>query len=134
MTRALRPPAALALLAVIVAGCSSAPAGTGSSGDSTAHETAVWGVHEFPVPDASGRAATGRSSVSIAAHGGTANGLSYSSPSQYSTAGPGLANMMSSSSWSLARTLPVSRYSITSPGIIDESMSTRIVESVRLLT
>jgi hypothetical protein len=58
---------------------------------------------------------------------------SYSSPSQYSTVGPGLANTMFSSSTSLARTLPVSRYSMISPGIIEESMSTRIGESVRLM-
>ena len=56
-----------------------------------------------------------------------------SSPSQYSTVGPGLANTMSSSSTSLARTLPVSRYSMISPRIIEESMSTRIGESVRLM-
>ena len=58
---------------------------------------------------------------------------SYSSPSQYSAVVPGLANMMSSSWASLARTFPVSRYSITSPRIVEESMRTRIGESVRLM-
>ncbi len=58
---------------------------------------------------------------------------SYSSSSQYSTAGPGLANMMSSSLASFARTFPVSRYSMTSPGDIEESMRTRIGEPVRLM-
>src|SRR6476659_4733774 len=58
---------------------------------------------------------------------------SYSSSSQFSTAGPGLANMMSSSLASFARTFPVSRYSMTSPGLIEESMRTRIGESVRLM-
>jgi hypothetical protein len=58
---------------------------------------------------------------------------SYSSSSQYSTAGPGLANMMSSSLASFARTFPVSRYSMTSPGLIEESMRTRIGEPVRLM-
>ena len=65
MSSMLRPLAALAMLAVIVAGCSNAPAGTGSSGgNSTAatHEKAVKfaecmrenGVSGFPDPDASG--------------------------------------------------------------------------------
>ena len=58
---------------------------------------------------------------------------SYASSSQYSTAGPGLANMMSSSLASFARIFPVSRYSMTSPGVIEESMRTRIGESVRLM-
>ncbi len=64
MSRTLRPLAALAMLAVIVAGCSNAPAGSDSSGgNSTAaiHEQAVQfaecmrdnGVREFPDPDAS---------------------------------------------------------------------------------
>jgi predicted small secreted protein len=59
--RTLRPPAALALLAVIVAGCSNAPAGTGTSSN-TAHGKAVKfaecmrnnGVSAFPDPNASG--------------------------------------------------------------------------------
>jgi hypothetical protein len=59
MTRTLRPPAALALLAVIVAGCSNAPAGTSTP---ATHEHAVKfaecmranGVGAFPDPDASG--------------------------------------------------------------------------------
>jgi hypothetical protein len=66
MSRTLRPLAALFMLAVIVAGCSSTSAGTGSSGgNSTAstHDKAVKfaecmrdnGVSEFPDPDASGR-------------------------------------------------------------------------------
>jgi hypothetical protein len=65
MSRTLRPLAALAMIAVISAGCSNAPAGTGSSGgNNTAatHEKAVKfaecmrdnGVREFPDPDASG--------------------------------------------------------------------------------
>jgi hypothetical protein len=65
MTRKPLPPAALALLAVIVAGCSNAPAGTGSSGGHSAtatHEKAVKfaecmranGVSAFPDPDPSG--------------------------------------------------------------------------------
>jgi hypothetical protein len=70
MTRTLRPLAALAMLAVIVAGCSNAPAGAGSSGstgtggnkNATAREKAVKfsecmrenGVSDFPDPDASG--------------------------------------------------------------------------------
>jgi len=65
MRRTLRPLAGLAMLAVIVAGCSSTSAGTGSSGgNSTAstHEKAVRfaecmranGVSAFPDPNASG--------------------------------------------------------------------------------
>ena len=68
MSRTLRPPAAwaiLATLALIVAGCANAPAGTGSSGGTPTaapHEQAVKfaacmrnnGVREFPDPDASG--------------------------------------------------------------------------------
>jgi hypothetical protein len=64
MSRTL-PLAALAMLALIVAGCSNAPAGTGSSGGNTAvdsHEKAMKfaqcmrdnGVSQFPDPDASG--------------------------------------------------------------------------------
>ena len=42
MRRTLRPLAALAMLAVIVAGCSNAPAGTGSSNSTAAtHEKAM---------------------------------------------------------------------------------------------
>ena len=75
MRSTLRPPAALAMLALIVAGCSNASAGAGSSGgDSpaaaagsagrgTAHERAVEfaqcmranGIGAFPDPDASGK-------------------------------------------------------------------------------
>ena len=64
MRRTLRPLAALAMLAVIVAGCSNGPAGTGSSNSTAAaHEKAVKfaecmranGVSAFPDPDASGR-------------------------------------------------------------------------------
>jgi hypothetical protein len=65
MRRTLRPLAAFAMLALIVAGCSSTPAGTGSGGgNSTAstHGRAVRfaegmcsnGVSAFPDPDASG--------------------------------------------------------------------------------
>ena len=67
MSRKVRPLAALAMLAVIVAGCSNAPAetGTGSSGGNNAaatHEKAVRfaecmrdnSVGAFPDPDASG--------------------------------------------------------------------------------
>src|SRR5207253_11081090 len=65
MRRKVRPLAALAMLALIGAGCSNAPADTGSSGgNSTAaiHEKAVKfaecmrhnGVSAFPDPDASG--------------------------------------------------------------------------------
>jgi hypothetical protein len=64
MSRTLWPLATLAMLAVIGAGCSNAPAGSGSGGNSTAamHEKAVKfaecmranGVSEFPDPDASG--------------------------------------------------------------------------------
>jgi hypothetical protein len=65
MRRTLWPLATLAMLALIVAGCSSAPAGAGSSGGSNtapAHEKAVAfaecmrgnGVSAFPDPDASG--------------------------------------------------------------------------------
>jgi hypothetical protein len=63
MRRTLRPLAALAMLAVIVAGCSNAPADTGSSNSTAAtHEKAVKfaecmranGVSAFPDPDASG--------------------------------------------------------------------------------
>jgi hypothetical protein len=63
MSRTLRPLAALAMLALISAGCSNAPAET-STGNNTAatHEKAVKfaecmrdnGVKEFPDPDASG--------------------------------------------------------------------------------
>jgi hypothetical protein len=65
MRRTLRPLAALATLALIVAGCSNAPAGTSSTTDSTtaAHAQAVKfsecmranGIGAFPDPDASGR-------------------------------------------------------------------------------
>ncbi len=62
MRRTLRPRAALAMLAVIVAGCSNAPAGTGSSGGNSiaaTREKAVKfaecmrdnGVSAFPDPD-----------------------------------------------------------------------------------
>ena len=67
MSRTLRPLAALAMLAVISAGCSNAAAGAGSSGGTTTtttatHEQAVKfaecmrvnGIREFPDPDASG--------------------------------------------------------------------------------
>ncbi len=72
MRRTLRPLATLAMLALIVAGCSNASAGAGSSGgnktatagssSATAHERAVEfaecmrgnGVSAFPDPDASG--------------------------------------------------------------------------------
>jgi hypothetical protein len=67
MSRTRRSLAALAMIALIVAGCSNAPAGTGtgSSGGNTnaaTHEQAVKfaqcmrdnGVSEFPDPDASG--------------------------------------------------------------------------------
>jgi hypothetical protein len=65
MRSALRPVAALATLAVIVAGCSNAPAGTANGGDggtAVAREKAVKfaecmrnnGVTGFPDPDASG--------------------------------------------------------------------------------
>jgi hypothetical protein len=64
MSIKLRPLAALAMLALIVAGCSNAPAET-STGNNTAanHEKAVKfaecmrdnGVSEFPDPDASGK-------------------------------------------------------------------------------
>jgi hypothetical protein len=61
MSRTLRPLAALAMLAVIVAGCSNGSADTGSSTAAT-HEKAVKfaecmranGVSAFPDPDASG--------------------------------------------------------------------------------
>jgi hypothetical protein len=61
MSRTLRPLAALAMLAVIVAGCSNAPADTGNSTAAT-HEKSVKfaecmranGVSGFPDPDASG--------------------------------------------------------------------------------
>jgi hypothetical protein len=61
MSRTLRPLAALAMLAVIVAGCSSARTDTGSSNDTT-YEKAVKfaecmrnnGVSAFPDPTASG--------------------------------------------------------------------------------
>jgi hypothetical protein len=71
MSRNLRPLAALAMLALISAGCSNAPAetGTGSSGGNTAatHEKAVKfaecmrenGASEFPDPNASGEFAYG---------------------------------------------------------------------------
>jgi hypothetical protein len=64
MRRTLRPLAALAMLVLIVAGCSNAPAGsgTGNSTATPAHERAVKfaecmranGVSAFPDPDASG--------------------------------------------------------------------------------
>ena len=63
MSRTLRPLAALAMLAVIVAVCSNAPAGSGSSNSTAAtHEKSVKfaecmranGVSGFPDPDASG--------------------------------------------------------------------------------
>jgi hypothetical protein len=63
MRRTLRSQAALALVALIVAGCSHAPAGTGSGNTNAAgREQAVQfaqcmrdnGVGEFPDPDASG--------------------------------------------------------------------------------
>jgi hypothetical protein len=64
MSRTLWPLAALAMLAVIVAGCGNGSAGTGSGGNSTAatHEKAVKfaecmranGVRAFPDPNASG--------------------------------------------------------------------------------
>jgi hypothetical protein len=66
MRRTLRPLATLTMLALIVAGCSNAPAGAGSSrggtSTATAHEKAVAfaecmrgnGVSAFPDPDASG--------------------------------------------------------------------------------
>ena len=63
-TRTLRPLAALAMLAVIVAGCSNPPAGTrsGGNGAATTREKAMKfsecmrenGVSDFPDPDASG--------------------------------------------------------------------------------
>jgi hypothetical protein len=66
MRRTLRPLAALAMLAVIVAGCSNAPASTssiGSNSTATTREKAVKfaecmranGVSAFPDPDASGQ-------------------------------------------------------------------------------
>jgi hypothetical protein len=64
MSRTLWPLAALAMIAVIVAGCGNGSAGTGSGGNSTAtpHEEAVKfaecmranGVSAFPDPNASG--------------------------------------------------------------------------------
>jgi hypothetical protein len=64
MSRTLWPLAALAMIAVIVAGCGNGSAGTGSGGNSTAatHEKAVKfaecmranGVRAFPDPNASG--------------------------------------------------------------------------------
>jgi hypothetical protein len=62
MRRALWPPAVLATIVAIVAGCSSAPAGTGGGGTTAAHEKAVKfaecmrtnGVSAFPDPAASG--------------------------------------------------------------------------------
>jgi hypothetical protein len=62
MTRTLRPPAALALLAVIVAGCSSTSGGTGGNSTAATHGKAVKfaecmranGAGAFPDPDASG--------------------------------------------------------------------------------
>lgn len=62
-TRKLRPLAALAVVALIGAGCSNEPAENGSAGNTNAHfESAVKfsecmrdnGVSEFPDPDASG--------------------------------------------------------------------------------
>jgi hypothetical protein len=66
MSRKLRPLAALAMVALISAGCSHAPAETGSSGgnkNAATYEQAVKfakcrrdnGVREFPDPDASGQ-------------------------------------------------------------------------------
>jgi hypothetical protein len=64
MSRKLLPLAALAMVAMMSAGCSSAPAGTGSSNSTAAtHEQAVKfaqcmrdnGVSGFPDPDASGQ-------------------------------------------------------------------------------
>ena len=57
----------------------------------------------------------------------------YSSPSQYSTRGPGRENMIGSPAASSARTLPVSRYSTISGWFIDESMSTRTGAPVALM-
>jgi predicted small secreted protein len=66
MSRTLLPLAALAMVALITAGCSNAPAGTGASSDggntSAAREQALKfaqcmrnnGIREFPDPDASG--------------------------------------------------------------------------------
>jgi hypothetical protein len=63
MSRTLRPLAALAMLAMIVAGCSNAPAGSGGSNSTAAtHEKSVKfaecmrgnGVSGFPDPDSSG--------------------------------------------------------------------------------
>ena len=65
MRRQLRPLAALALVAVVAAGCSNAPAQTGSGGGSAAATRAQAvkfsecmrhnGVGQFPDPDASGQ-------------------------------------------------------------------------------
>jgi hypothetical protein len=66
MSRKLRPLAALAMVALIGAGCSNAPAETGSSGgdkNAATHEQAVKfakcmrdsGIRDFPDPDASGQ-------------------------------------------------------------------------------
>ena len=59
--------------------------------------------------------------------------LRYSSPSQYPRVGPGRASMIGSPAASRAKTFPVSRYSMRSGPIIDDSMSTRIGESVPLI-
>lgn len=69
MSRTLQPLAALAMVALIVAGCSNAPAGTGSSGgNNTAatHEKAMnfaqcmrdTGVKDFPDPSQMGPSST----------------------------------------------------------------------------
>ena len=64
MSGKLRPLAALAVIALLMAGCSNAPAETGGAGNTNAdYENAVKfsecmrdnGVSEFPDPDASGR-------------------------------------------------------------------------------
>jgi hypothetical protein len=62
MSRTLRPLAAIAMFAVIVAGCSSASAVTGSSGDNSTHAKALKfaecmranGIGAFPDPEGSG--------------------------------------------------------------------------------
>lgn len=62
MSRTLRPLAALALVILISAGCSHAPAGTGGNNNTSNHDKAVKfaecmrnnGVSQFPDPNASG--------------------------------------------------------------------------------